>query len=348
METFTSSHRVNYGSQIIPIKRIEIFSAEEWEDFVNEWLDIIKPNYHSTEKHAGAGDKGIDVAAYADDPKKNKNYTWDCYQCKHYDRPLEPSRVYIEFAKIIYYSYTKEYPVPRKYYFVAPKECGTSLSKLLRNSDQLKAKLKEQWLDKCQKEISSAFEVPLTDEFLKYFEAFDFTIFDKVQRKVLVDQHKSHPNHLTRFGGGLIDRPKITDKDVPAEIQSHETVYISNLLNAYQSTGVVTVKKATELTGMHAEHLKRARNGFHFAEQLRVLYRDSLPVNTFEDFQEEIYTGIINTVDSSHTNGFEKVKAVEDKSHQVSITSNPLKDVSKPQDRVGICHQLSNNGKIKW
>lgn len=348
METFASSHRINVGSQIIPIKRIEIFSSAEWEEFINEWLDIKRPSYHSTERLAGSGDKGVDVAAYVDDPKNNKSYIWDCYQCKHYDRPLEPSRVYVEFAKIIYYSYKKEYPIPRKYYFVAPKDCGTSLSKLLNNSTQLKEKLKEQWKDKCEKHISSSFEVPLIGDFLDYFEAFDFAIFNKIQRKTIIEEHKKHSNHLIRFGGGLVDRPKLTDADIPKEIQVHETTYVSKLLEAYRSTGTVVATNSDELSGTHADHFKRARSGFHFAEQLRVLYRDSLPVNTFEDFQDEIYYGIVNTIESNHTNRYEKVKAVEDKAQQVSITSNPLKDVSKVQDRVGICHQLSNNDKIKW
>ena len=348
MSTFATSHRINYGAQIIPIKRIEIFSANEWEEFINEWLDVVKPSYHSTARLAGAGDKGVDVAAYVDDPKSKEDYIWDCYQCKHYDKALEPNMVWVELAKIIYYSYKKEYPVPRKYYFVAPKECGTSLSKLLKNATQLKDKLKEQWASKCEKEISSSFEVLLTGDFLKYFEEFDFSIFDKVQRKKIIEEHKKHANHLTRFGGGLADRPKLTEADIPDEIQANETTYIANLLEAYQSAGIVTATDIIGLTGVHADHFKRARNGFHFAEQLRVLYRDSLPVNTFEEFQEEIYSGIANTVDSTHANGYEKVKAVEDKSQQVVITSNPLKEVSKTQDRVGICHQLSNDGKIKW
>jgi hypothetical protein len=62
----------------------------------------------------------------------------------------------------------------------------------------------------------------------------------------------------------------------------------------------------------------------------------------------EMDNGITNTLSTTHLNSFEKVKSAEDKSLQIQITSNPLKDVSKPQDRTGICHQLSNNGKINW
>jgi hypothetical protein len=46
--------------------------------------------------------------------------------------------------------------------------------------------------------------------------------------------------------------------------------------------------------------------GFHFVEQLRVLYRDSLPKDTFEDFQDDIYNGISNTLDENYDDGFKK------------------------------------------
>ncbi|AXB58648.1 ABC-three component system protein [Flavobacterium fluviale] len=347
MIKYTSSSRIIYGQHIIPIKRIESFYPDEWEEFIEEWLDLKKSVYHSIEKFGGAGDMGRDVVAYIDNPVGNLDYRWDCYQCKHYKAPITPSNVYCEFAKIIYYSFIKEYPVPQKYYFVAPQDCGTKLSKLLINPEKLKSEIKENWEKHCANQITNK-TILLEEKLLEYFEKFDFSIFGKVQRKDVLKEHVNHSNHLARFGGSLPDRPKVTEKDIPINVQSHELVYVNNLLNAYNSTGKCKFIKTSDIDKSYLIHFKKAREGFHFAEQLRVLYRDSLPINTYEDFQEEIFSGIANTLLTNHVDSYEKVKMSEDKAQQIQITSNPLKDVSKPQDRIGICHQLSNMGKINW
>jgi len=348
MEHYATSNRITFGKRIIPLKMIETFSPDEWEDFVEEWLDLKKKEYFDIERLGGAGDMGRDVVAYIDDPKDNSHYKWDCYQCKHYNTSITPTAVYLEFGKIIYYTFMKEYPVPQKYYFVAPKDCGTTLTNFLKDSSKLKEAIRESWSKYCEKHITDTGYVKLEGKLLSYFENFNFSIFDKIHRKVIVEEHMKHPNHLTRFGGSLPDRPVLTTADIPDEIQTHEMNYVTNLINAYNSESSKQFEKVEELTSPYGDHFKRAREGFHFAEQLRVLYRDSLPVNTFEEFQKEIHAGIINTIESTHNNGFEKVKTVEDKALQVEITSNPLKDVSKAQDRKGICHQLSNNGIINW
>lgn len=42
MITFISSLTINFGKRILPIKMVEIFSAEDWETFIEEWLDLKK------------------------------------------------------------------------------------------------------------------------------------------------------------------------------------------------------------------------------------------------------------------------------------------------------------------
>ena len=97
-----------------------------------------------------------------------------------------------------------------------------------------------------------------------------------------------------------------------------------------------------------SNHFKRARISFHHAEQLRNFSRDSLPINTFEDFQSEILLAVIDIAESHHSDGFTKVKEVESEARRVFISSNPLKDVSIIHDRSGVCHQLANDQKLKW
>ncbi|MCX6319750.1 MAG: hypothetical protein NTW29_20905 [Bacteroidetes bacterium] len=347
MQPLATSHTVNYGRPVLPIKRVEIFSADEWEIFIEEWLDVKMTNYLEVERMGGAGDQGRDIAAYVTDSKQ-PNYTWDCYQCKHYDKALSPSMVWKEFAKIIYYSFKKDYPVPRKYYFIAPKGCGTALSSIIKKADKLKEDLRSNWSAYCEDLITSKGKVVLDGDLLIYFNTFDFSIFEKIPTKIIIEEHMAHANHLIWFGGGLPARMELTPDMVPAHIQSNESVYVSQLLGAYKSESTTEYPDVGSLVDPYTNHFKRARLSFHFAEQLRNLYRDNLPAGTFEKFQEEIFDGVINTCEGTYKNGYDKVKAVETQANSIAISSNPLKDVSVQKDKVGVCHQLCNDQRLKW
>jgi len=346
---YPTSFRINHGQNILPIKRMEIFSAAEWETFIEEWLDTKQKQYIEIERFGGAGDKGRDVAAYVTDPKI-KGHQWDCYQCKHYDHPLSPAEMYIEFGKIIYYSFIKEYPVPDKYYFVAPRGCGTSMTKLLQDPDSIKAAVKAKWITHIGGKIISGVQIDLTGTLLDYVEKFDFTIFDRIQPKKIIQEHSVHPNHLQWFGGGLPDREILDEAKIPSSIAANESIYVNELLTAYNSDHTETFTTINDINPVlkYNNHFTRARIGFHHAEQLRNFSRDNLPNGAYDLFQDEIYNGIINIVEDEHKNGFDRVKKVETHSSTIAISSNAIKDVTNVKDKTGVCHQLCNDQKIKW
>lgn len=347
MNKFITSHQVNYGKRILPIKMVELFSPDEWEEFIEEWLDLKKGEYYEIERLGGAGDKGRDVVAYV--AQNESTYTWDCYQCKHYEQSLVPSKVYKEFGKILYYTYIKEYPIPRKYYFVAPKGCGTSLSKMLLNTDLLKDEVKKNWDGYCKTQITDNAEIVLEGGLLKYYDGFDFSIFSKISVKNVIEEHKKHNNHIIRFGGGLPEREKLDESIIPDSLQDYENRYIRQLLLAYGSDNSVNYLNPSMLeNASYINHFRRARINFHYAEQLRNFTRDNLPLETFEDFQNEIYNGVIDAAEENFDSGFKKVKEVEKLAKSLNITSNPLKDVSVINDRSGVCHQLVNDNKLTW
>ncbi len=348
MTFYKTSHQINFGKRIIPLKMIEHMSFDDWEEFIEEWIDIKKSEYIEAEKFGGAGDKGRDVVGYVSD-KNKPNYTWDCFQCKHYENALRPAQVLKEFIKILYYSFKSEYPIPRKYYFVSPKGCGTSLSKLLQNPTELKDAIIKNWDKHCAIDVTKG-GIKLEGEFLKWVNNFDFSIFTKIHTKNILKEHINHPNHIIRFGGGLPEREKLDSSTIPSDIQKSETTYVNQLLSAYGSESKEIYKNIGELASkeVYNNHFSRARISFHHAEQLRNFSRDSLPIDTFEDFQNEILYGIIDIVEDSHSNNFIKVKEVEKEARKIIISSNPLKDVSIINDRSGICHQLVNDEKIKW
>src|SRR3954471_2578376 len=138
------------GPPIPAIKRLEVMSPDEWEQFVLEWADFLRDRYESVERHGGAQDLGCDVIAYL----RDGDGAWDNYQCKHYADRLTPSEIWIEIAKLMYHTHRGALTVPRRYVFVAPKGAGTKLAKLLRRPDDLRAGLIEAWENKCRTHIA--------------------------------------------------------------------------------------------------------------------------------------------------------------------------------------------------
>ena len=138
-----SADHVIAGIPIPKAARVQLFDADAWEEFTEEWASSLEGSYHCIKRFAGAGDQGLDVVGFISSTQFSDG--WDNYQCKFYDHPLTPTDVWVEFGKIIYYSHRGDYPAPRKYYFVAPKQVGTKLGKLLADSQKLKYSLQENW-----------------------------------------------------------------------------------------------------------------------------------------------------------------------------------------------------------
>mgnify|MGYP000249852972 CR=1 FL=1 len=351
MDDYITAHQVSVGTQIEPIQRIKIMSADEWETLIEEWLDTKTNKYLKIEKMGGAGDMGRDVIAYINNPKDHPtNYQWDCYQCKHYSQSLAPSHIWVELGKIIYYSFNKEYPVPNQYYFVAPQGVGTSLSNLLDNPQKLKLSLKKNWEKYCENEISNK-SIKLSGSLLKYFDNFNFnfSIFDKQLPKNIVNDHKKHhKNHLLRFGGGLPNRK--TSVNIPPLSQESNLRYINQLTKAYNSDSSNHIEKAVSIIGSKYEnHFQRSRKSFYSAEELRLFTRDNLPVEVYDKFKDDIFDSVINIAEENFDkNGFSKLKTVENQASKTTIESNPIREVCQTIDKKGVCHQLVNEKQLTW
>jgi len=338
---------VTHGPLIPPQQQLLLYSPDQWEDFVQEWAHYcLKKNYLQVQRFTGAGDRGIDVAGFADAQKLQG--VWDNYQCKHYDHPLRPGDVWAEFGKVIWYSFIGEFRVPRHYYFVAPKGTGTSLTALLANAEKLRAELIANWDKKVRGEITKTQQVPLDAALLAYVNAFDFSIFDAKTALQLVEDHRATPVHAARFGGGLKPRP--TAPKPPDAIASEESRYVTQLLGAYAEHIGKSVPDPAALTSSPKlkEHFYRQREAFYHAESLRVFARDSVPAGTFESLQDDIYGGVIDTHDATHPDGYARVCEVTKAARELQITANALISCAKPKDRDGICHQLANEDRLQW
>lgn len=343
-----SSEHVISGIPIPKTQRVLLFGEDEWEEFTEEWASSIESSYHCVKRFAGAGDKGLDVVGFIASNQFSDG--WNNYQCKFYKQPLTPSDVWVEFGKIIYFTYCGEYTPPQKYYFVAPKQIGTKLGKLLASAPKLKKELKENWEKHCENGITSTARIKLEGDLLDHLESFDFTIFDSISLVRMIEQHASTPFHAVRFGGGLSIRP---EPEIPPEdTVSLDHRYVRQLLSIYaQSIG--EGQRAPDLSLLDKDdgirkNFRRQRERFYHAESLRNFSRDTVPPGVFEDLQNDIFDGVVDVCESQHECGIDRLNTTMSQAANVAIDSNPLASVARPRDKQGMCHQLVNDRRLNW
>lgn len=334
------------GKLLSPDQHVLLMTAGDWEDFIKEWAQFQKTEYHLVDRLGGASDYGIDVAGFVTD--KGFDGEWDNYQCKYYTgAPLAPNTAIPEIGKLIWHAFDGKISLPRKYYFFAPKDCGPSLKKLLLNSSDLKDKVLEKWSDWCAPEITTKQTIELNGNFARFIDDVDFSIFQYKPRHEVIEDHKKTPYYVIRFGGGLPQRPAAQEPS--AEPSSDESRYISQLYEAYSDKENIAVTAGNIASYPNLEaHYGRQREAFFHAESLKNFARDSVPDGTFKSLQSEIYSGIIDTCDDEHEHGVARMKAVIDRASSIQLTENGLIQVTKIQDRHGICHQLANEDELTW
>lgn len=339
-----SAQAVQFGIPRPPQQQVLLYSPDEWEQFIREWVHCLKQaGYVKVLRLAGPGDMGIDVAAFTDD--QGLFGVWDNYQCKHYDHPLEPGEGAKEVAKVLWHSFEKRYRPPRRYFFVAPQECGIGLSKMLSTPGALRAYVISNW-DKFADAVTKTQTIQLSGDFKTYVENFDYSIFGPRTLLEIVDQHRGTPYHAVRFGGGLPQRPAVAPPLFRDE--ESESRYVKQLFEAYSDHTGADVTGLNGLASHLTEHFHRQREFFYHAEALRNFARDTVPTGTFEDLQTEVHAGVADVEGAAHTDSLARVNAVTLAASGLQLTSNALISVVKVQDRKGICHQLANDDRLRW
>ena len=341
-----SSGKVVHGKLILPQQQILLFSADDWEAFIEEWVHYKRTKYKLVTRLSASADMGIDVAGFTDD--MGFQGVWDNHQCKHYSDAIASGTAIPEIGKCIWHASEGRFAPPRKYFFMAPKDCGMSLKKLLLNSVDLKDKLLEKWDGWCAASITSTKTIPLEGEFLKYVEAFDFSIFTFKPALDLIEEHRKTPYFVARFGGGLPDRPSVDTP--PEEPDPRESRYLQQLLDAYGDHKGQPCADTSALAAwpVLVKHFFRQREVFYHAESLRNFARDNVPQGTFEDLQDEVLAGVIEVEGAAHDDGLSRVNAVTQAAAQLPMTANGLISVTQIQDKKGICHQLANEDRLQW
>jgi hypothetical protein len=336
------------GVPIDPLVRLASFTDEQFERFIWEWVNgYVVHKYFEVQHRGAAGDKGRDVIGWLDNSSASPR-RWHLYQCKNYKDKLSPGDFWVELGKVCYYSFRGDYTIPDKYFIVSPKGVGNSLQDLIDAPLSLRQKLIEKWDAHCRKKITNT-EVLLGGAFKDHVEHFDFSIVKTVSPPELIEQHRQTRYHLAVFGTSFKPRPPVP---LPPAVVSHdETNYVLKLYAAFSDHLKCTVSNPQDFD--EHTHLTRcfahARECFYSAEALKEFSRDNLPDDTqFTDLCEQVLQGVTPTLNKVHEDGYEKLVDVSEKAVSVAITSNILVSEVVPSDRVGLCHQLANNGVITW
>jgi hypothetical protein len=335
------------GQRLDPLEVIKLYSADEWEKFVREWVDGLRVLYSEVRRASGSGDKGRDVIGYVDGV--NSASPWDNYQCKHYNHALYPSDLWKELAKLCYYTHEATYTVPRSYFFVAPRGVGPEALSLLENPESIRSGLIAEWSAGNLLRVGKQ-DILLQGDLKKYVEAFDFSIVKDVPPSRVIDEHHKTRYYPTRFGGGLVRLPP-AHAEVPDGIAESETRFIEQLLGAYSDHLSTSIAAPQDLANYPKlkKHFDRQRNYFYLAELLRNFTRDNIPQDDcFKELQDLIEDGILDTVEADHVDGFERLKEVVKTARTLQIDSHPLKECLAGYHRSGICHQLANEDRIEW
>jgi hypothetical protein len=329
-----------------PWQLIQNYDDGSWEEFIVEWTDGFQPPYHKVVKLGGAGDKGRDLVAYLDDPTKPSS-PWDAYQCKHYQHPLRPTDIYVELAKLCFYTHRGDYTIPRRYRFVSPRGVGTKLHDMLKKPDVLRADLYTNWDTYCLKEIAST-DIPLNDGLRKYIDRFDFSMVWFLTPQEIIEQHERTKHWYRRFKITPPQRPEVTSP--PADVGTQELGYVGCLLDAYSDhlkrpiSTVVDIAAEVKLS----EHFKRSRYCFYSAEALARFSRDHFVPGSFDVVKRHVYDGVVDITLQDHADGFKCVLAVTNAATSLQPPASDVTPHVSPADKIGICHHLANDGSMKW
>ena len=275
---------------------------------------------------------------------------WDNYQCKRYALKLQPNHVWVEFGKMIYYTFKGEFPPPANYYFAASKGVGLKLQRLLANPKKLREELIKNWDAHCKTGITDTEEVPLEGALLDHLKKFDFSIFKYKTVVQLVSGHASTIFHTRRFGtASFPERPPVeappdasTTEREPVRRAAFRGLFREADYTAQQSGP--TRSRIPELE----KHFNRSREVFYYAESLRNFPRDSVDPGAFDEIRDEIYHGVVNTYEMDYANGYGRMGATLQQAGNITPNCNALCIRVQTQDKHGICHHLANEDRFVW
>ncbi|MGK9165044.1 restriction endonuclease [Inquilinus limosus] len=339
------------GLPVNPLDRLAQFSAAEFERFALEWasdyLSTKVPEIVEVQQRGGAGDKGRDVIAWLDPPSVLKR-RWRLYQCKHYGVALGAGAAAGEIAKVMFYTERGDYQPPVEYHFVTHKGVTSPFQDLLDVPENLRAFVLNNWDKYCRGAIRKD-PVELTETLRKHIEAFDFSIFRAKQPHDLLKEHSQTRYHLTVFGLPLIERAK--PPTPPSEVTPGETGYVCQLFEVIAAEIGSPISAVEDFSHLdkHRRLFDRSRITFYCAEGLKELARDQMAdVGFFDTLLDEFRNGLYHWYSETNATGYQRLTNTVKGAQQLQLGAHVLAPHVLANDREGMCHQMANEGLVRW
>lgn len=314
------------------------------EQFVLDWVNSKTTQYVETTSFSGAGDLGRDVVGFLSVNKHEG--AWHNYQCKQYAKRIPTDKALCEIGKILYYAFQGEFTAPTAYFFVAPRGVNRNLETLIFNPSQFKNKLITEWDKFCASKIIDKTIIPLDSALKAFIENFDFATISRLNLGDILNDPSATPVLSKWFGADLGPAPQGT---VPASVQNTELPYINQLVDAYSQREGKTFTSHEEAAKhtRYGSHLSRQRERFYDADAFKRFYRDNTDQTVIENFEKDIFHGIIDTCEAKHADALECVDAVMAQAATMH-PSGPLAQHARVQVKQGVCHHFANEDRLKW
>ncbi|MCW6091726.1 restriction endonuclease [Clostridium sporogenes] len=333
------------ASNLTPLKKLELMDADIFEELTEVWAyEKIGKKYTAVKRFAGPGDKGRDVVGYY---KEDYPQIIDIYQCKHYKEQIAPSDILIEFEKLCYYTFIATYSVPKRYYIVSPKGCGTTLrTDYIDKPSEINEKV-------CKDIINNKVKIDKVNldslsGFMDYVKKFDFSIIKEITPMDLIGEFRKSKYYPYYLPGGLEDfQPE--EVKVPDVIQKEEENYVKQLFEVYSEYEKKEVLEVKQISRKYKKHFEMQRTYYYTIESFRRAVRDSLPnMDLFNEVEELIDQGVNDIIIDPELNGYERLKDSLERSTNMNLDACKLRNYLKPNDKKGVCHRLANEFIIRW
>lgn len=335
------------GTELTAIARLKSMTPEEWEHTTLAYADALlnEGKYSRVVEFGGTGDKGRDIVALLSGEEILVENQWDCFQCKHYQKPLSLSMVLPELEKFTSFIFANEYPLPNKYFLVSPCGLGPELSGIMFTKNAKNDAIKGALLKRKNVAKNPAYSA--------FIDRFDFNRIDFVPPHKMIKQLQKSYWGAAIFDMPLAPLPPFVEPNPPLE-QEQSAQYVNALCEAYRDYKKNPCLRINDLSRTDSQlwkHFERSRKAFHSTEAMFRFYRSSVPPDSDSDLLREVEDGISNVFfDPDIVDGYRRVLRAVEQAKVIDLNNSIYKDQIRQLEREGACHHLSNrsNNPVSW
>ena len=156
----------------------------------------------------------------------------------------------------------------------------------------------------------------------------------------------------TEFEKIILKKPDVV---IPKRIRQDEMTYVNQIYQAYSvKTGKKITRHADVKKTEYEEHFDEQRKYYYYAETIHREIRDSVrkdEENSFDALKRQIKAGISRAKRKPYNDPVERMDAITERASDVILAKKTEEDLHGwigPEEKMGVCHMLVNEKKLKW